>query len=427
MKKQLLSLLIAGAALSAQAQKADSVLIGNGYPDEIWYSLENDEQGKMAKDNWDLAFDVIGITSSIHVNTAAGAMLWGYPKGDKSAWSSVDTSGLSTWDARYNSDTSWAVGAMGRYADPSNPFDLDWGSYDMATHKVTGDSLYIIKLVNGNYKKLFIESLSGGEFKFKFANLDGSSEKTGSVNKSQFTDKNMGYYSISGEKAVMREPDMQDWDLVFTKYTGFVTMGGPSPVPYGVTGILQNRGVKVAKAANLSNKNSYNNYHAHTFMSEINTIGYDWKSYNMGTSSYDIQDSLVYFVSVPDAETNTDAIWKIIFTDFASSDGKFVFNKSRIVAATVNELGSDKKITLALAPNPSNGQDVQIVYNIESNNDAVMLNVTDLTGKTIMVRELNNQPGLHTYALPASTFSSGMYIVSVHTRGGSVQQKLIVQ
>ncbi len=271
MKKQLLSVLaLAITATTANAQVVhDSVLLDAGYAKQVWYSLQNDEQGTAAKNEWDIAFDVVDITSSIRINSESGVMLWNYPKGDIAAWSSIDTNGLSTWDARYNSDTTWTQGAMGRYVDPSNSFDVDWGIYDPGTHIITGDSIYIIQLVNGDFKKLIIEKLQSGTFYIKYANLDGSKESTDQVSKSTFKDKNLGYYSISNQTTLNREPDRGKWDLVFTQYTGFV------PIPYTVTGVLHNRGVSVAQADNVPNKNTYTAWQSHSRSTEINTIGYD--------------------------------------------------------------------------------------------------------------------------------------------------------
>src|SRR5690606_33339597 len=112
MKKLILtSFLGLGIAVMANAQTSDTVRIGAGYANQVWYSLANDEQGSAPKDNWDLAFDIQSIMSSIHVNTVAGVTLWGYPNGDITDWGSVDTTGLSGWGSRNNSDTSWSLGA----------------------------------------------------------------------------------------------------------------------------------------------------------------------------------------------------------------------------------------------------------------------------------------------------------------------------
>jgi hypothetical protein len=418
MKKQVLSMLMLAAATTtthAQTVVTDSVMLGAGYANQVWYSLANDEQGSAAKNNWDLAFDVVDVTSSIHINSASGVMLWNYPKSDKTAWASVDTNGLSTWNARYNTDTSWAVGAMGAYADPSNWLDMDWGTYDMSTHQITGDSIYIIKLVSGDYKKLYIEKLTGGTFYFKFANLDGSSEKSEQVSKSQFTDKNLGYYSIVNEAAVNREPNADTWDLVFTQYTGFI------PIPYTLTGVLHNRGVSVAKAANIPNKTSYTGWQAHSFMSEINTIGYDWKSH-IGMGVYSVQDSLVFFVGI-NKQAGAD-IWKLIFTGFEAADGKFFFDKQKLVAASINDVEGNTT-TMALYPNPASGSNVQVVYNLQANNKTAMLQVTDIAGRIVYAQSLDSTAGTHT-AMLTNSFSSGLYIVSVTTDAGLVQQKLVV-
>src|SRR5690606_27652744 len=151
-----------------------------------WYSLANDEQGTKPRAEWDLAFNMKDVMSPIFVNTnfshppvgSIGVTLWNYPKDDTSAWSSIDTSGLSTWQSRTNSDTSWSYGAMGNYVNPNDPSDVDWGKYNFSTHVITGDSIYILKLASGDYKKLWIKRLKSGVFTFVYANIDGSDETT---------------------------------------------------------------------------------------------------------------------------------------------------------------------------------------------------------------------------------------------------------
>src|SRR5690606_21185008 len=155
-------------------------------------------------------------------------------------------------------------------------------------------------------------------------NLDGSNEVNEQVNKSQFTDKNLGYYSMVNEAAVNRQPNRDKWDLVFTQYTAYI------PIPYTVTGVLHNRNVTAAKAANIPNKASYNSWQSHSFGREINAIGYDWKKH-VGSGVYAVQDSLVYFVAV--GKQNGDDIWKLIFTGFEATDGKSIFDKQRLATA----------------------------------------------------------------------------------------------
>src|ERR1043165_9800870 len=168
MKKTLLTLFLASSYIYTNAQVvADTVSVGATYANQVWYSLQNDDQGTAPKNNWDLAFDASGFGSTILINSITGTTLWNYPKADTAGWTTVDTTGVSTRQARYDSDKSWADGAMGRYADPANANDLDWGVYNLTTHVVTGDSLYIIKLSDGSYRKLCIQTLSGSVYTFK--------------------------------------------------------------------------------------------------------------------------------------------------------------------------------------------------------------------------------------------------------------------
>lgn len=414
MKKLVLSLALSVPFMTVNAQTAvvDTVSVGAGYANQVWYSLDNDEQGTQPKDNWDLAFDMKGITSGIRINSASGVKLWGYPKSDVSGWASVDTTGLSTWDNRWDSDTSWTYCAMGQYADPSNPFDLDWGQYDLSTHHVLGDSIYIIQLTNGDYKKLVIESLISGVFSFKYANLDGSSAQTGTVAKSSFPSRQFGYYSLVNNQTVSREPAAEDWDLVFGQYTGFV------PIAYSLTGVLHARGVLTAKATNIGNVGTYNNYGMHNYMAEINTMGYDWKSFN-GTG-YDIEDSTLYFIQTANSE-----IWKLVFTGFGgSANGDIIFSKTKLVGTSVKGVNGNNEITFATYPNPAMGQDVTVVYN--ANEDAT-ITVYDMSGRAVVASNMAKGNGLQQYIIPAAKLTAGMYIISVQSQNGRATQKLIVK
>lgn len=417
MKARLLTTLLAASALGVNAQTIinDTVTIGAGYANQVWYSLQNDEQGSQPKNNWDIAFEIQSIQSTIRINSAAGAMLWVYPNAKYSvtAWGNVDTTGLSTWAPRWNSDTSWTYGALGNYADPNDPTDLDWGHYDMSNHHINGDSIYIVQLVNGDYKKLFIESLISGVYSFKFANLDGSNETAVTLDKADYSGKNFGYFSMVNNAKLNREPIKENWDLVFTQYTGFV------PTPYTLTGVLHNRGVRIAKAANLSNVGTYVSWQSHTFVTPINTIGYDWKHFN--GSGYDIQDSLAYFIA--DIPGN---IWKLVFTGFDHNTGTFIFYRQKLQSAGINDVEGNKVASMSVYPNPAKGQNVTVVYKLESNNETTAINVVDMTGRTVATDILQSGKGLHQYVINTSALKAGMYIVSVKTDNGTAQQRLII-
>ncbi len=418
MKRVILTAIAAISFGAVSAQKSvDTVYIGSGYAKQTWYSLPNDEQGNAPKAEWDLAFDVTGFGSTILVNSVTGTTLWAYPKSDLSSWAGVDTTGLSTWEARYNADTSWAYGAMGKYADAGNPLDLDWGLYNMTTHIITGDSLYIIKLASGDYKKLAIISLSGGIYTFKYENLDGSSPVTATLDKSKYSGKNFGYYSLQSGSEIDREPASASWDLLFTQYTTFI------PTAYTVTGVLANKGISIAKCALVTGKDTFVTWKPQTFNPDINTIGYNWKTFTGLT--YKMQDSLVYFIARSNGE-----IWKMIFTDFGgSANGGFMFSKEKLYTPPATVIQTHTPIVgTALYPNPSaNGQNVTLVYNMETRTESAKLSIYDMAGRTVLAVDLENSKGLHQYSISPAGFSKGVYQVIVNAGTATAQQRLIIQ
>jgi len=90
----------------------------------------------------------------------------------------IDTSGLYSWPILNNGDDDWENGAFNRNS-LGHP-DYGWGVYNEFTHDVVGDSIYVIKLVNGAYKKLWIvdKASSLNIYNFKYANIDGTNEQS---------------------------------------------------------------------------------------------------------------------------------------------------------------------------------------------------------------------------------------------------------
>lgn len=422
MKKQLLLSAFSIAALTATAQTVitDTVIMGAGYANQIWYSLPDDEQGSQAKNNWDLAFRTSGsMGSSIMVNHSSGGALWVYPKADISGWASADTTGLSTWVGQYNSETEW-TGALGRYANPADAFDLGWGVYDMGSHYVLGDSMYIVKTQTGKFKKLIIDKLASGTYTFTYANLDGSDSSTSTLSKSGYSSKNFGYFNLDTKTSIDREPATSKWDLVFGQYSSgdYASAGFAG---YTVTGVLVNDTLEVAKAiVDPATRPTYNTYSAYTFSNNINGLGYNWKS-----TSGVIKDSNVYFI-----RRNNGDIWKLNFTGWisgVSGNGSTIFTKQRLFSTSITEKATSNT-TLALSPNPAtNGQNVSIVYNFDASVNTAVANVYDMTGRVALTQQLETTKGLHAYTFNSSNLIAGTYIISVVADGQATHQKFIVQ
>jgi len=294
---------------------ADSISMGSGYADEVFYSLENGIVKTSPRSSWDIAFSTNPMSSTILTNEGYGVELYTYPNGDHSAWESIDTTGMSQWPVMYNSDTSWYYGAFDRN-DLGHP-DYGWGVYNMQTHDVVGDSLFIIKTGDGSYKKIFIEKRAAmtNTFSIKYGSINETGESK-EIACGPYTTKNFIYFSFSTGEIVDIEPDTETWDLLFTKYWD-------ESIPYNVTGVLTNMEIETAEVRDLDPGLADPN--TAEFSSHISIIGSDWKTFDMGTFSYVVEPDLCYFVK------KGDDTYKITFTGTdGSTTGTMVFDKEKL-------------------------------------------------------------------------------------------------
>lgn len=288
----------------------DSISMGQGYANEIYYSLENGEVASVDRSSWDLAFSTDPMSSTVLINEGYGLELYTYPHGDKDAWASIDTAGMASWPPMYNSDDSWLNGAFDRNAT-GHP-DYGWGVYNTQTHDVVGDSLFILKLNDGSLKKVFIEKRAAmtNSFTLRYGNLDeeGMSQE---IECKPYLEKNFIYFSFANEEVKDLEPISDSWDLLFTKYHD-------ESIPYIVTGVLINRNLENAEVRGMDPELA--DPADATFNEIISEIGSDWKTFDMGSFAYLIEPELCYFVK------KEERMHKLTFkaTD-GSASGKMVF------------------------------------------------------------------------------------------------------
>ena len=100
---------------TASAQNTnDSVAMGPGYANEVYYSFTTGSVAEVPRSGWDIAFHTELWSATILINEGVGVQLWNYPKGDTNAWAIIDTTGLTTWKAYYNNHATWDDGAFTR-------------------------------------------------------------------------------------------------------------------------------------------------------------------------------------------------------------------------------------------------------------------------------------------------------------------------
>jgi hypothetical protein len=403
-----------------QAQETVSVSVGAGYQNQTWYSLQNGVQATQAKDNWDLGFEITGYSASIIANTQKPNFVLYKAPFSVLQWNGLDTTGISTWKPLYNSDSSWALGALNTTANLSNQFDLGWGLYDLNTHFVVGDSCYVLKLSTTGYKKLMIDNLANGAYNFTFADLDGSNEQQATIAKSAYTGKNFAYFNLTENKALDREPSTTAWDLTFTRYTAMLSSGGTT-IPYPVVGILQNKGVTVAQANNVTDVATYNAYTSHTFATAINEIGSDWKGFDLNSNQWLIVRDTCYFV-----KDKSNKIWKLLFTGFSgSATGDFRFTKEALTTTAIVDHHGVETARFAVYPNPAVGDQLEVLFGAEVLNAALEASIVDMNGTIHAMKQISLTAGLSRLQMDVSALQPGVYCVAVKTNHETFVQKFV--
>jgi hypothetical protein len=319
------------------AQNGAVVSMGAGYTNNVYYSLQDGFVAEVANTSWDVAFTTDLFDASIQINASAGIEVF-IASNDLADWSSVDTAGIFN-SALYNSTSDWALGAFNQGG--SGAFNYGWGTYNTTTHNVTGSRIFVLRYPDGTYKKFAIEQMAAsGTYSFKYANLDGTDEQQATISKTMYSSKAFVGYHFATNEVVDFEPAKGTWDLLFTKYFAEV---GPS-VYYPVTGVLTAPGI--ATAVRTGVPVASDSYDGLVFEDSLGAIGYNWKSFNMTTFTYDIQDSLVYFVRGEDFK-----IQKVYFTGFeGSSTGNIDLNIGSVLNLSNIEWGNAQ---YQIFPNPA--------------------------------------------------------------------------
>jgi hypothetical protein len=403
----------AACGSKAEAQtvlSSDSIVMSASYANEVYYSMKNGIVSTTPRDMWDIAFRTRVMSSSIIINDGTGVVLFTYPKSDTSGWATVDTTGIGAWTPMYNDPTDWENGAFSRNQQ-GHP-DYGWGRYNDVTHDIVGDSLYVIKLRNGVFKKLWIQRKhSGGDtWYFKYADLDGSNVID--VTKDMTSLQSVDFYGYNMEADLWAnfEPAAAEWDILFTKYKGI-----NSGQPYTVTGVLSNDSVKVNKFHPVSP--DYVDWNLLPWDSTRSPIGYDWKVFNSGTSTYVLTDSLVYFV-----KDRLGDVYKLLFTRFeGSSTGKVVFKKALVSGVGIKD--QDRRITdIRVFPNPAN-ETINLIFN-EPVVGSPLVTLSDISGKVIFRNTISN--GITQFGISAATIQPGIYFVAVTVASVTSVRKVII-
>ncbi len=388
------------------AQTVYNVSMGSPqYPNEVYFSLSNGEVKTIARNTWDIAFYSAAFSAGIITNDGANVGLWAYPNSGIEGWETFDTTNMQSWTKLYNNNGDWEDGSFNIFSQ-GHP-DYGWGIYSMTTHNVIGDSLYLIKPVDGIYRKLQIVKKISTENKFviRYAHIDGTNEHTDTLDVTPYTDRLFMAFSFS-DGIVDHEPPKADWDLLFTRYYDSVMN-----TPYPVNGVLINNHLTVAKVHPVAP--DYTDWSELDFTGKTNIIGHDWKTINMSTFQWEITDSLAYFI-----RKENGPVVKLVFEAFSgSSTGTTTFNLTTVSSTGLTE---NTLTGVTIFPNPVVG-----TFNINSKKPLknARITLTDLSGR--IVKQLFN---ISAPAVSMDTYgiAPGTYILHIDDSQQHVNFKLIV-
>jgi len=419
MKKQILLLaaMLVGSFAGAQTVQEGTVTMGPSYANQVYFKFGTPGvTNAYPHSSWDVAFYRKNTFAfATRVNDAKGIEVY-QASNTVSNWATIDVSQVGNWTRLYNSDIEWTKGAFD-YGTAT----YGWGEYNPANHHVTGAIIFVLKYPNGTYKKFKIDDFFGG-YTFTYATWNAGTSTWGADQTkvvANTTNPNdiFNYFSLETDAAVTAEPASADWDLIFTKFTTDYPMGGTT-TKYQVTGALHHPDVKVAKnvepggVMNTANLN---------FVSAINTIGYDWKTFT-GTT-YTIDGSKAYYVKLANG-----TVYRVVFTTFAgSSTGVIKFNYQDVT----NSLGTvsfEDKIAFGIYPNPSLDKKINLIYDIKENMDAnSKVSIYSMTGAKVFETTIETAQGFYSRELDLSALGTGIYILNLESGSNTITKKVILK
>ena len=275
----------------------NQVEMGTDYGQQIYFDLESNSVVKTnLKTDWDISFECSEDGWHILLNTSLGG-----------AAANMNTTDFASVISENNANWNWDhqkgyldSTAIGDYRGSNNVYIIDRG-YDLSGNQI-------------GYKKAVFNQINNQSYEIRVANLDGSDENTVIINK----DINVNFiaFSFDSNSIVDIEPNKEDWDLLFTQY---IHVFSNPTLPYLVTGVLLNRynTSSVMDTVSTFEQITIDNIPNYTFSSNLNTIGYDWKTYSFSNSNFTVLPEKNYII-----KTQIEAYYKLHFIDYYNSLGE---------------------------------------------------------------------------------------------------------
>lgn len=425
MKKQLTFMLLSlSTAAAIQAQTTNNeISAGPGYAFSGYYKFSDGSTQQVPHDAWDIAFSNLGADKAGIFFNESTASSMGQPTTPLEAYDpfvfdfseTIDPTGLTEDLRLYNPETTWSEGAFNTMRDTANAQDFGWGYFNPMSSKITGSRVFVLKLRNGQYRKIMFDEYDGATFTFRIANLDGSNTQTKTVNTSFNNGSPVVYYSIANGTNVTTPTD---WNMVFCRYVTFL-FDGTGYLPYFVTGILVNDGMLSAKASGVDPFNVDYQVYLDSLKNDIHVIGHDWKAFS--GVAWSVADDVAYFV-----KTKDNKLYKIVFTGFEGSfTGTANFEQSYLGELTsAPELPNGIGEVLVF-PNPAADR-LHVSFTSETATGARM-RLTDASGRVVWSGSAAVNAGLNVLEIKTlSSVPAGTYTLTVTVPGGQFSRNVSI-
>ena len=411
----------------SKAQSFQVISTGAGYNKQSFIKLNDGSQKQVNNDAWDLAFTAFGFQDAgIFINESSGSSMGQNLPLTELYYALTDDFGAAIdleaiKDYKYlNSEASWNFGAFNEVRDTLNPFDFGWGVYQPASNRVIGNKVYVLKLRNGEYRKIKIESLTGTTYTFRYAKLDGSGEVTKTLNK--LTDnkgQKLIFFSFTTNETVDVLPS-GGFDLMYCRYISIAKdPNGTIVQQYNVTGVLTGPGILTAEADGVNPKTvTYVDY-TDKLSTQTDIIGYDWKT--LTGISWLIDQDRVFFV-----KTTDNHMWRLHFFDFeGSSSGTAVMEKTDLglFSSSTDLVG----VQTGIFPNPVDDQLILSLDITEDSGSDINIDITNVNGRMMTSRVVKNQQGLKVFEINTTDWNKGTYFVRISNGSKQFVSKKIVK
>lgn len=285
--------------------QAKTASLGDSYENQEFYNiLSNQFVLKQEHLPWDLSFESSEEGQFIYLNSSN--FMFVRNAGNVPFESVTDTNYNAPW----------------RYDYPSGESDKTGFGYWFNTDKTSKNDVYIVDRGNDiigfkiGYFKIQILSVSETAYVIRVANLDNTADQTLTIAKNP--DKRWVQYAFGDSGSIDKEPDTENWHLLFTQYTDYDLTETGDTVPYSVRGALINQNnIQAVLVDNIAfGEIDMELIPQLNFSSNFNAIGYDWKDFSIDTGVYEVKEGMSYVI-----KEKQGTYFKLRFLGFYGDNG----------------------------------------------------------------------------------------------------------